>query len=126
MTEQSSSSSLFGTFLRRFVFWEYRRASWQYDVIVALILVFIFATPRDWFRDQPRAAGIVILSADRGNQRVYIDGSLLADIPEGGREARAAALIHQKTGVSRHVLRVEPIRDEAEGEIKGYIAYTAP
>ena len=126
MTAESSSSSSFGTFLRRFVFWEYRRASWQYDVIVALILLFIFATPRDWFRDQPRAAGIVILSAERGRQRVYIDGSLLANTSEESRESRVAALIQQKTGISRRVLRIEPIRDETEGEIKGYIAYTAP
>src|ERR1035438_1611358 len=36
--------------LKRFILWEYPRASWQYDVIVAIILAFVFLTPRDWER----------------------------------------------------------------------------
>jgi len=28
--------------------------TWQYDVAVALILIFVFFTPRVWFHDQPR------------------------------------------------------------------------
>ena len=39
---------------KRFILWDYARASWQYDVMVGIILAFIFLTPRDWFRDQPR------------------------------------------------------------------------
>ena len=32
--------------LKRFILWDFPRASWQYDVIVAVILAFIFLTPR--------------------------------------------------------------------------------
>jgi hypothetical protein len=35
-------------------------------------------------------------------------------------------LIHDKTGKRPKVVRVEAIRDEAEHEIKGFIAYTTP
>ena len=35
---------------KRFILWDYPRASWQYDVMVALILAFIFLTPREVFR----------------------------------------------------------------------------
>ncbi len=37
----------------RSVFWAYKRGSWQYDVIVILILAFIFLSPRSWFNDRP-------------------------------------------------------------------------
>ena len=40
--------------LRPVLFWNYRRGSWQYDLIVAAILAFIFFTPRSLFNDQPR------------------------------------------------------------------------
>jgi hypothetical protein len=115
-----------GSVLRKLIFWEFARASWQYDIVVALILVFIFATPREWFGDQPRAANTVLLSSTGGHQQVYFSPNLLSDVPEASRPRRAAELIHQKTGKRPKVVRVEAIRDEAEHEIKGFIAYTSP
>ena len=50
--------------LKRFILWDFPRASWQYDVMVGIILGFIFLTPRDWFRDQariPNASSIAML-----------------------------------------------------------------
>jgi hypothetical protein len=29
--------------------WNYERASWQWDVLCILIMIFIFATPKEWF-----------------------------------------------------------------------------
>jgi len=115
-----------GSLGRRLIFWDFPRASWQYDVAVAIILLFIFATPRDWFRDQPKASSIVLMSSLHGSNRVFIATELLENVPEAQRPARAQSLIHQRTGKTWHVKRVEPIRDEAEQEIKGFIAYTAP
>ena len=40
--------------MKKYIFWEYARGSWQYDVIVGVIVAFLFLMPRDWFRDQPR------------------------------------------------------------------------
>jgi hypothetical protein len=37
----------------RSIFWAYERGSWQYDLIVAAILAFIFLSPRGWFDDRP-------------------------------------------------------------------------
>jgi hypothetical protein len=37
----------------RSFFWSYERGSWQYDIICAVILVFIFLTPASWFHDRP-------------------------------------------------------------------------
>jgi hypothetical protein len=109
---------------RRLIFWDFARASWQYDLVVGLILVFIFATPRDWFRDQPKPSSIILMSSQPGSSRVFIASDLLESVSEGQRANRAQELIHQRTGKSWHVARVEPIRDETTQEIKGFIAYT--
>ena len=113
-------------FAKRLVFRDFPRASWQYDVVVGLILLFIFAVPRDYFHDQPKAASVVLMSSLHGANRVFIATELLEGVTEQARPASAAKLIRQRTGKSWHVVRVEPIRDEAEQEIKGFIAYTAP
>ena len=34
---------------KKIVFWSYGRTSWQYDVLCALILAFVFLTPKSWF-----------------------------------------------------------------------------
>ncbi|HEX4750686.1 MAG TPA: hypothetical protein VH302_14170 [Bryobacteraceae bacterium] len=120
--QQPTSSRSLG----RLIFWDFPRASWRYDVVVGLILLFIFVTPRDWFHDQPKASSVVLMQSLHGANRVFIATDLLADVPDLQRTARAESLIHQRTGKFRHVVRVEPIRDEAEQEIKGFIAYTAP
>ena len=43
-----------GQILHRTFFWSYERGTWQYDVAVILIVVFVLATPTRWFHDQPQ------------------------------------------------------------------------
>jgi hypothetical protein len=111
---------------RRLIFWDFPRASWPYDLVVALILIFIFATPRDWFRDQPRAASVVLISSNRLESRFFIAGDMLSGVDQAARAGRAEALIHERTGKRMHVTRLEPIVDEQEHETHGFVAYTAP
>lgn len=111
--------------VKRFVFWNYPRAGWQYDVMVGLILLFIFLTPREWFRDQPKASSIVMLPASQGEQAFWIEPALLNGVPEAQRPAQAEALLHARTQKRQQVLRIEPIFD-SEDEIKGFMAYTKP
>lgn len=110
---------------KRFLFWDYPRAGWQYDVMVGLILAFIFFTPREWFRDQPRASSIVMLPAEHGSNVFWMDSEQLSDVAEGQRPARASALLKARTGKKYNVIRLEPIVD-SEQEIKGYMAFTTP
>ncbi len=42
------------------LFWTHDRATWQYDVMVAAILAFVWLTPPDWIRD-PMASGNGVL-----------------------------------------------------------------
>jgi hypothetical protein len=37
-------------------FWTYERATWQYDLLVLVILAFIWLTPPGWLKD-PTATG---------------------------------------------------------------------
>jgi hypothetical protein len=50
-------------------FWSYERMTWQYDVMVALIVAFVLLTPRHWFHDQPQpAVSVLLVSRDAGNR----------------------------------------------------------
>jgi hypothetical protein len=69
--------------LKRFIFWDYRRASWQYDVMVGIILIFVMLTPRGWFRDQPRTplvSSIAVLPAEHGSSVYWVEPELLAGL----------------------------------------------
>lgn len=111
---------------KKFVFWDFPRASWQYDIVVALILLFIFAIPRAWFNDQPRASNVVLMSSEHGQNRFFIASEMLNPLDSSARAAHAESLIRERTGKRWHVTRLEPIKDEADHEIRGFVAYTTP
>jgi hypothetical protein len=119
-------SARFWTGLKRFVLWDYPRACWQYDVMVGLILAFIFLTPRDCFRDQPRipnASSITMLPAAHGAIVYWVDMDLLTPVPEAERAARVQEMLFARTGKKQTLIRLEPVRD-SEQELKGYMAFT--
>jgi hypothetical protein len=107
--------------LQRIFFWDFQRTSWQWDIVVTLILAFIFLTPRDLFRDQPKAANIQML-----DQGYWIEPKVLENVPEADRRQKAAYFVNEKYKNHATITHVTPLRDEAEGEITGYIAYTKP
>lgn len=110
--------------VKRFLLWDYARASWQYDIIVALILAFIFLTPRALFRDQPRASSLVEVPSDRG-RAFLLEPGLLESIPEVERKARVESMLRSRYGKTETVIQVEPIVDH-EQELKGFMVFTRP
>lgn len=109
--------------MRRWIFWEYSRGSWQYDVIVAVLLAFIFLTPREIFRDQPRASGVAMVPASGGGRVFYIDHDSLGEVAEDKRKAEAVRLIQAKYKENHlEIERVETLYG-AENEVKGFLAY---
>lgn len=110
---------------KRFLLWDYPRASWQYDVMVALILAFIFLTPRELFRDQPKASNIVRLQSDGSASVFWMEPELLESVPEPDRGSTTERLLRSRFGRTEPVSRVEPILG-SEREIRGYMAYTHP
>ena len=115
--------------LKRFIFWDYPRASWQYDVMVGIILIFVMLTPRWWFRDQPRTprvSSIAVLPAEHGSSVYWVEPELLAAVSKDQQAQKLAGLLknftHQKQVT---VTRVEPIAD-SDGETKGYMVFAKP
>ena len=118
-----------GSAIYRGLFWTYERGTWQYDVMVALILAFIFLTPRSWFNDRPsisEASGVVELSSKTG-EKVY---QLPATLIEVGPGSKAEDAIRQ--GVERalqsfigkpvQITRIQPEMDE-QGEVVSYAVW---
>lgn len=111
--------------LSRFLFWDYSRGSWQYDVMVGLILAFIFLTPRHFFSDQPRPASVQMLPAEPGMGLFWIAPELLDGVPPDRLVDKAAALVNGHFKTRQTITRVEPMLDE-EKDVTGYIAYARP
>lgn len=107
--------------LSRLLLWDFPRGSAPYDLVVALILGFIFLTPREVFHDQPKAQSIVMLPAQQG---FLLERGLLAGVSEDQRAERATALVQNRFKTRTVVTRVEPVYDE--GELTGYLAFTGP
>ena len=69
--------------LSRIFFWSYERGSWQYDLAVIAILVFVLLTPGRWFHDQPTRevptpSAQVELVKESGNLQTYkVDAGIL-------------------------------------------------
>ena len=73
-----------GQILSRTFFWTYERGTWQYDLAVILILVFVLLTPRAWFHEQP-LVGVTAypgevqhLTSASGTDTYRVDARLLA------------------------------------------------
>jgi hypothetical protein len=113
---------------KRFVLWDYPRASWQYDVMVGIILAFIFLTPRDWFRDQPRipkASNIFLLRKEGGGSKYWVPAGLVTGVSESQIPAAVIPSLQSLGDHQLTVIRVERVLD-SEDEPLGYTVFTRP
>ena len=114
--------------LRPTVFWSYRRGSWQYDLIVVGILAFIFLTPRDLFRDQPRPPSvqqIADLSDGKGTVVFWVEPSVIDDTPAEELTEKLRRLLRQRHDKNLRIIDMQPTTD-AEGEVRAYLVYARP
>jgi hypothetical protein len=111
--------------MKRLLLWDFPRGSWQYDIIVALILAFIFFTPRTVFRDQPRTPNIVQLPAEEGLETFWFEPDLLNGSTESDKQSQAQQFLVKKRAKPTFVVRVQEIRNE-EQELQGYMAFVKP
>src|SRR5262245_22248011 len=93
--------------IKRFFLWDYRRACWHDDVMLAIILAFIFVTPRSLFRDQPRASDIVRLPEEHGASVFWVEPDLLDSVPEPERGSKVQQLLRSRYARRETVVRVE-------------------
>jgi hypothetical protein len=118
-----------GQILSRTFFWSYERGTWQYDVAVILILVFVLLTPSGWFHDKPQggapaAPGDVQVVRSDGNLTVYrVDARILAPPTRLALQNELHSALQDalpelhKGGFS--IAKIEPVRDE-QGTVIAY------
>ena len=118
-----------GQILSRTFFWSYERGTWQYDLAVILILVFVLLTPRGWFHDKPQSGapvtpGQVQLISQEGNHLKYrVDARILAPptrlaLQNDLHTALQEALPELRKG-NFSISNIEPLRDE-QGTVIAY------
>jgi hypothetical protein len=119
--------------LTRTFFWCYERGTWQYDLAVIAILIFVLATPREWFHDQPQVGlptaqeqvKLLVLS-DNGHRQLYrVDSRVLVPPPEQTpalqnnlHNALQRSLPDLRNG-RFSITKIEPVRDE-QGTVIAY------
>ena len=116
--------------LRRYLFWTYERGSFHYDVMVTLILVFLFVSPRLInFKDRPaetvalQSSEVLVKEAGsrNGNSR-FVYQVRAEDVTAAKTEAqRQAAFLRLIEPISGEVNleHYEPVKDVA-GKVIAY------
>jgi hypothetical protein len=119
-----------GQIFSRILFWSYERGSWQYDLAVIAILIFVLLTPGRWFHDQPTrevpaaSAQVEFLSESANRQTYRVDARILTppeQMPQLQNELHRAL---QKAQASLQngrfeITNVEAVRD-AQGAVIAY------
>ena len=115
--------------LQKIIFWAYARGTMQYDILCALILLFIFLTPRSFFRDWPvfnsprqftYGDQIVDTYDQDGNPVMNVSTQLIPQNLDSAVVRTAARIQLQKTlNRSISIADIKPILGE-NGETVGY------
>lgn len=106
--------------IKNFFFWSYERGSWQYDVMVAAILAFIFLTPRHVFHERPTPAEAHQVQEVRGpdGHGYRVEARLLAGSARG-LQISAEQILEEVTGRSIEIKDIQPVLD-ARGHVVAY------
>ena len=122
--------------IKSYFFWAYERGSFHYDVMVTLILIFLFVSPRYIdFKDRPvetvalHASEVLVKEAGISNGASRFMYQIRAD-QQGGPQAtqtdeeRQAAILRVVEPISGEVTieRYEPVLDE-RGKVIAYNAW---
>ena len=122
----------FKTILSRTILWSYERGTWQYDLAVILILIFVLATPARWFHDEPQVGVpasssqvVLVVGSERDALQTYrVDARVLAPpeqtpaLQNDLHNALQKALPDLRSG-RFSIAKIEPVRD-AQGTVIAY------
>jgi hypothetical protein len=102
--------------IRDYILWSYERGSIQYDVMVTLILFFVFLSPY-WidFKDKPAQRNphrteVVVVSDGQGGLIFQIDGSVIQGKENDEVRAELSRIIAPISG-DVDITKFEPERD---------------
>lgn len=110
--------------IRGYILWSYERGSLHYDVMVTLILVFVFLSPY-WinFKDKPiervpHQTGVVIQPDGRGGFIYQIEASALSAKDDAGLRDQMLRIIEPITGAAA-ISKYEAVKD-GSGHVQSY------
>lgn len=116
----------------RSVFWVYERGSWQYDIILAVILAFIFLTPRSFFNDRPTLQlsdlrhfqGVIEVGRAKDGWRYLVDSRLVESLGTDKPEDAVREILRRRLHKPFTIKSLEPTRD-SNNVILGYAVVVA-
>jgi hypothetical protein len=104
--------------IRGYVLWSYERGSLHYDVMVTLILVFVFLSPY-WinFKDKPidrvpHQTGVLIQPDGHGGFIYQIEGSALSGQTDSELRAQMLAIVEPIAGAAA-ISKYETVKDKS-------------
>jgi hypothetical protein len=115
--------SVFST-IRSYVLWQHERGTLPYDIMVTLILIFIFFSPRVInFNDKPAAAephrtGVVVSSDGSGDLVYEIEASRINAADDGTIRTQLLNIIEPISGAAS-IVKYEKVTD-ASGKAQEY------
>ncbi|HMD16089.1 MAG TPA: hypothetical protein VKH18_05420 [Terriglobales bacterium] len=110
--------------IRGYIFWSYERGSLHYDIMVTLILLFVFVSPIFInFKDKPvehipRLTGVVVVPGATGELIYQIQASAV-DTAAGGDVRRQLEKIIEPISGAVTITNVETVKDIA-GHTQSY------
>jgi hypothetical protein len=116
--------SRIGRTLKGYLFWTYTRGSFHYDVMVTLILAFIFIAPRFInFKDKPpiRESHLTDIVASADGKMYQVDAAAVDAQDEGMVRVNFQRVLMPIAGAVT-VDRVEQVRDRS-GHVVAYRAW---
>jgi len=110
--------------IRGYILWSYERGSLHYDIMVTLILLFVFVSPRYInFTDKPveripHLTGVVVVPGDKGELIYQIQASAV-DAAGGGDVQRQLEKIIEPISGAVSITNVETVKD-VSGRTQSY------
>jgi len=110
--------------LRSYILWSHERGSVQYDVMVTLILLFVFFSPKLInFKDKPvehnpHPTGVVVMPDGQGGLIYQVEGSAVMGEDEDARRGELLGIIEPISGEVT-ITKVEAVRNQA-GRVAHY------
>jgi len=104
----------------RAVLWTYERGSWQYDIICAVILAFIFLTPRAWFHDGPtlelsdlrHRQGVIEIGRTKAGSEFLVDSRLVESLEPLKTEDAVLNILRARLNRPVSIRLIEPVLDK--------------
>jgi hypothetical protein len=104
--------------IRDYILWSHERGTIQYDVMVTLILLFVFLSPY-WinFKDKPvehnpHRTEVVVMPDGEGGFIYKVEASAISSTDDEGRRAELLRIIEPISG-EVSITKIEPVKDRA-------------